>query len=53
MANKPAPRRYRPELRERAVRMVHEQIAERGERFGVVTGVARQLASGSSRCATG
>ena len=43
----PAQRRYPPELRERAVRMVHEQIAERGgERFGVITRVARQLGIG-------
>lgn len=46
MPDNPAPRRYPPELRERAVRMVHEQIAEQGERFGVVTRVARQLGIG-------
>ena len=44
----PAQRRYPPELRERAVRMVHEQIAEQGgERFGVITRVARQLGVGT------
>src|SRR6266852_3521317 len=39
-------RRYPPELRERAVRMVHESIAESGERVGAVTRVARQLGIG-------
>lgn len=39
--------RYPPELRERAVRMVQEALAEKGERFGVVTRVARQLGIGS------
>lgn len=33
----PATRRYPPELRERAVRMVHETIAaEDGQSFGVI-----------------
>ena len=46
--NHPAQRRYPPELRERAVRMVREQIAEQGgERFGVITRVARQLGIGT------
>ena len=36
-------RRYPPEMRERAVRMVREAIAESGERVGAVTRVARQL----------
>ena len=39
-------RRYPPEMRERAVRMVHEAIAETGERVGAVTRVARQLGIG-------
>jgi transposase len=39
-------RRYPPEMRERAVRMVHEAIAESGERVGAVTRVARQLGIG-------
>ena len=39
-------RRYPPELRERAVRMVRESIAESGERVGAVTRVARQLGVG-------
>lgn len=42
----PSQRRYPPELRERAVRLVHERIAETGERQGVVTRVARQLGVG-------
>ena len=42
----PSQRRYPPELRERAVRMVGEAIAEGGESFGVVTRVARQLGVG-------
>src|SRR5215472_3219731 len=37
---------YPPDMRERAVRMVHEAIAERGERVGAVTRVARQLGIG-------
>lgn len=44
----PSQRRYPLELRERAVRMVREAIAENGgERFGVVTRVARQLGIGA------
>jgi transposase len=43
----PSQRRYPPELRERAIRMVREATAEGGERFGVVTRVARQLGIGS------
>ena len=39
-------RRYPSELRERAVRMVHEAIVESGERQGAVTRVARQLGIG-------
>jgi transposase len=39
-------RRYPPEMRERAVRMVHEAIAESGERVGAVSRVARQLGIG-------
>jgi transposase len=46
MSNKPSPRKYPPELHERAVRMVHETIEQRGERFGVVTEVARKLGVG-------
>ena len=44
----PSQRRYPAELRERAVRMVREAVAENGgERFGVVTRVARQLGIGT------
>lgn len=44
---KASQRRYPPELRERAVRMVRETIAEAGgERFGAVTRVAKQLGIG-------
>ena len=43
----PFQRRYPPELRERAVRMVHQAIEESGERFGVITRVARQLGIGT------
>src|SRR6185437_1937697 len=39
-------RHYPPEMRERAVRMVHEAIAESSERVGAVTRVARQLGIG-------
>ena len=39
-------RRYPPEMRERAVRMVRESIVESGERVGAVTRVARQLGIG-------
>src|SRR5260370_41181710 len=39
-------RRYPPEMRERAVRMVHEAVAETGGRAGAVTRVARQLGIG-------
>ena len=39
-------RRYPPELRERAVRLVAETAAERGDRHGAVTRVARQLGIG-------
>jgi transposase len=46
-ASRPFQRRYPPELRERAVRMVLETAAERGERFGAVSRVAQQLGIGS------
>src|ERR687886_277890 len=46
-SNSPFQRRYPPEMRERAVRMVHEAIAESGERQGAVTRVARQLGIGA------
>jgi transposase len=40
------PKRYPPELKERAVRMVFETIEQTGERLGAVTRVARQLGIG-------
>src|SRR6266508_5525040 len=43
----PSQKRYPPELRERAVRMVQETIEQTGERFGVITRVAHQLGVGS------
>ena len=52
-SNKTFQRRYPAELRERAVRMVREAIAESGERVGAVTRVARQLGIGQSHSATG
>ncbi len=39
----PSQKRYPPELRERAVRMVLETIGQTGERHGVVARVADQL----------
>jgi transposase len=48
MAFKPTQKRYPPELKDRAVRMVQERIAEQhGHSFGVVTTVARQLGVGT------
>jgi transposase len=43
----PSQRRYPPELRERAVRMVAETIEQTGQRVGVITRVARQLGIGT------
>jgi transposase len=48
----PSQRRYPPELRERAIRMVQETIQQTGERFGVITRVARQLGVGSESLRT-
>ena len=45
--SRPFQRKYPPELRERAVRMVFEQAEQYGERFGAVTRVAKQLGVGS------
>jgi transposase len=46
--NHPAQKRYPAELRERAVRMARDAIAEQGgQTFGVVTRVARQLGVGT------
>jgi transposase len=43
----PSQKRYPPELKERAVRMVQETIALEGRRLGVITRIARQLGIGS------
>jgi transposase len=48
----PSQRRYPPELRERAVRMVQETIEQTGERFGVITRVAHQLGVGTESLRT-
>jgi transposase len=48
MGSHPSQKRYPPELRERAVRMAQDLIAEQGgQRFGVVTRVARELGIGT------
>jgi transposase len=47
VSNCPFQRRYPPEMRERAERMVHEAITESGERAGAVTRVAKQLGIGA------
>jgi transposase len=44
--SRPVQRRYPPELRERAVRLVSETAAEQGERHGAVGRVAKQLGIG-------
>jgi transposase len=44
---RPGQKRYPPELRERAVRMVLETIEQTGERFGLVNPIARQLGIGT------
>ncbi len=43
----PSQRRYPPELRKRAVRMVLETIEQTGTRTGVITRIARQLGIGT------
>ena len=43
----PGQKRYPPELREQAVRMVLETFEQTGERFGVVNRIARQLGIGT------
>ena len=48
----PFQRRYPPEMRERAVRMVAETIAEQGERHGAVTRLARELGIGTESLRT-
>jgi transposase len=47
MSSNPSQKRYPPELKQRAVRMAQELIAEQGgQRFGVVPRVARELGIG-------
>jgi transposase-like protein len=43
----PSQRRYPPELRDRAVRMVLETFEQTGTRAGVITRIARQLGIGT------
>src|SRR6266545_1981982 len=53
MATHSSQKRYPPELRERAVRMVFKTIEDNGgERFGVITRVARQLGVGTESLRT-
>ncbi|MBA2631507.1 MAG: hypothetical protein H0U86_00670 [Chloroflexi bacterium] len=50
----PFQRRYPPEMRERAIRLVAETIAEAGgERHGAITRSHANWASAPSRCAPG
>ena len=51
-ANQGSQKRYPPELKERAVRMVFETIAETGERHGVIGRVAKQLGIGDQSLRT-
>ena len=39
----PSPRRYPPEVKQRAVQLVLSTIEQQGERHGVVSRIARQL----------
>jgi transposase len=48
----PSQKRYPPELKARAIRMVLETIAETGERQGVVVRIARQLGIGTETLRT-
>lgn len=50
--NRASQKRYPPELKERAVRMVAETIATEGNSFGVITRIARQLGIGSESLRT-
>ena len=43
----PSQKRYPPELRDRAVRMVLETMEQPGQRVGVITRIARQLGIGA------
>src|SRR6266542_6859965 len=46
-SSRTAQKRYPPELRERAVRMVLETMEHTDERVGVITRIARQLGIGA------
>jgi transposase len=48
----PSSKRYPPELKERAVRMVRETMAESGDSHGVVGRIARQLGIGDQSLRT-
>jgi transposase len=48
----PAPRKYPDELRQRAVRLVHQITEERGSNHGVVAEVARRLGVGDQSLRT-
>jgi transposase len=48
----PSTKRYPPEIRERAVRLVLDTIERDGERHGVVTRIARQLDVGAETLRT-
>ena len=43
----PSQRRYPPEMKERAVRLVKDTIEKEGESFGVISRIARQLDVGT------
>ena len=51
-ANQGSQKRYPPELKERAVRMVLETFKEGGERHGVIGRIARQLGIGDQSLRT-
>ena len=51
-AKHPSTKRYPPEIRERAVRLVLETIERDGERQGVVSRIARQLDIGAETLRT-
>jgi len=51
-ANQGAQKRYPPELKERAVRMVLEAFESSDERYGVVGRIARQLGIGDQSLRT-
>ncbi|MEU8271726.1 transposase [Sphaerisporangium sp. NPDC049002] len=45
-SSRPSPRRYPPELKDQAVRMVRENIERSGKPHGTIAQVARQLGIG-------